>query len=98
MNRPPQQARDSTCCSRKLPADLRIAVMIPCFNEEAAIGKVVTDFRAAVPSATVYVYDNNSRDRTPEVARAAGAVVCFERLRGKGYVVRRMVADIEADI
>src|SRR5258708_7950753 len=76
----------------------RIAVLVPCFNEEAAIGKVVADFRQALPHATVYVYDNNSKDRTAEVARNAGAVVRGELRRGKGNVVRRMFADIEADI
>lgn len=75
-----------------------IAVLIPCYNEEAAIGKVVQDFRAALPEATVYVYDNNSKDRTVEVARAAGAVVRHEPLQGKGNVMRRMFADIEADV
>jgi glycosyltransferase involved in cell wall biosynthesis len=75
-----------------------IAVLVPCLNEEAAIGKVVSDFRAALPTATVYVYDNNSKDRTREVAEAAGAVVRGERRPGKGSVVRRMFADIEADI
>ena len=75
-----------------------IAVLIPCYNEEAAIGKVVEDFRAALPDAIVYVYDNNSKDRTVEVARAAGAVVRSEPLQGKGNVMRRMFADIEADV
>jgi hypothetical protein len=75
-----------------------VAVLIPCLNEETAIGKVVTEFRAALPNATVYVYDNNSTDRTVMVARAAGAVVRTETLRGKGHVVRRMFADIEADV
>lgn len=77
---------------------LRIAVLVPCYNEEAAIGRVVTDFRAALPTATVYVYDNNSRDLTVQVAAAAGAVVRREPLQGKGNVVRRMFADIEADL
>ena len=76
----------------------RIAVLIPCYNEEAAIAKVVGDFRANLPSATIYVYDNNSRDRTVEMARNAGAVVRSEHQQGKGNVVRRMFADIEADI
>jgi glycosyltransferase involved in cell wall biosynthesis len=75
-----------------------IAVLVPCLNEEAAIGKVVADFRAALPTATVYVYDNNSTDRTIEVATAAGAIVRRERRAGKGNVVRRMFQDIEADI
>lgn len=77
---------------------LRTAVLIPCHNEESAIGSVVESFRAALPSATVYVYDNNSSDRTGEIAAAAGAVVRTESHQGKGFVVRRMFADIEADI
>lgn len=81
-----------------LPADLRVAVLLPCYNEEAAIAQTVAGFRAALPGAIVYVYDNNSSDRTVEVARAAGAVVRTERMQGKGNVVRRMFADIEADI
>src|SRR4051812_36821360 len=75
-----------------------VAVLIPCYNEEAAIGRVVADFRAALPDAAVYVYDNNSRDRTAAVAGAAGAVVRQELLQGKGNVVRRMFADVEADV
>lgn len=75
-----------------------IAVLLPCYNEEAAIAQTVAGFRAALPAATVYVYDNNSSDRTVEVARAAGAVVRSERMQGKGNVVRRMFADIDADI
>lgn len=77
---------------------LRVAVLIPCYNEEVAIPKVVADFRAALPGATIYVYDNNSRDGTAAAARAAGAVVRTETLQGKGNVIRRMFADIEADI
>ncbi len=80
------------------PSEARIAVLVPCFNEEAAIGKVVDDFKAALPRATIYVYDNNSKDRTADVAHAAGALVRRELRRGKGNVVRRMFADIEADI
>jgi len=76
----------------------RVAVLIPCYNEEVAVPRVVAAFRAALPDATVYVYDNNSRDRTVEVARAAGAMVRTETLQGKGHVVRRMFADIEADV
>ena len=76
----------------------RIAVLLPCYNEEAAIGATVAGFRAALPGATIYVYDNNSRDRTVEVARAAGAIVRSETMQGKGRVVRRMFADVEADI
>ena len=73
-------------------------MLVPCFNEEAAIAQVVTDFRAALPQATIYVYDNNSTDRTAEVARTAGAVVRRETAQGKGNVVRRMFSDIDADI
>lgn len=76
----------------------RIAVLLPCYNEEAAIAQTIDGFRRALPAATIYVYDNNSRDRTIEVARAAGAVVRSERMQGKGNVVRRMFADVEADI
>ena len=79
-------------------AHLRIAVLVPCYNEEAAIGQVVAGFRAALPTADIYVYDNNSRDETVSVARAAGAIVRRETQQGKGFVVRRMFADIEADI
>jgi glycosyltransferase involved in cell wall biosynthesis len=78
--------------------DARIAVLVPCYNEQAAIGKVVADFREALPHATIYVYDNLSSDRTVEVAEAAGATVRRELRRGKGNVVRRMFADLEADI
>lgn len=79
-------------------APLRIAVLVPCFNEEAAVATVVADFRKALPAAEIFVYDNNSKDRTAEVARAAGAEVRSERRQGKGHVVRRMFADIDADI
>ena len=77
---------------------VRVAVLLPCYNEEAAIAQTIAGFREALPTATIYVYDNNSRDRTVEVARAAGAVVRSERIQGKGAVVRRMFADIDADI
>lgn len=77
---------------------LRVAVLIPCYNEEATIGKVIADFRRSLPGAVIYVYDNNSKDRTIEIAHEAGAVVRTEPLQGKGNVVRRMFADIEADI
>jgi len=76
----------------------RIAVVLPCFDEAATIGTVVRDFRTALPEAGIYVYDNNSRDDTAAVALAAGAVVRREPLQGKGHVVRRMFADVEADI
>ncbi len=75
-----------------------VAILVPCYNEERAIAEVVADFRAALPAATVYVYDNNSDDNTVEAAKGAGAVVRRETHQGKGYVVRRMFNDIEADI
>lgn len=77
--------------------EARIAVLIPCYNEEVAIGQVVRDFAAALPAAQIFVYDNNSKDRTKEVAAEAGAIVRTETLQGKGHVVRRMFSDIEAD-
>ena len=76
----------------------RIAVLIPCYNESRAIAQVIADFRAALPRADIYVYDNNSSDDTAQIARAAGAVVRHENRRGKGNVVRRMFSDIDADI
>ena len=76
----------------------RVAILVPCYNEEAAIGTVVRDFREALPEAAIYVYDNNSRDQTMARAREAGATVRSEQRQGKGNVVRRMFADIEADI
>ena len=75
-----------------------IAVLVPCYNEEVAIAKVVADFRAALPTATIFVFDNNSTDNTAAVAGAAGAEVLHERHQGKGFVVRRMFTDVEADI
>ena len=75
-----------------------IAVILPCYNEEAAIEKTVRDFRSALPQAKVYVYDNNSKDRTCAIAREAGAIVRTELRQGKGNVMRRMFADVEADI
>jgi glycosyltransferase involved in cell wall biosynthesis len=80
------------------PAQPRIAVLVPCFNEEAAVATVVADFRRALPSAEIFVYDNNSSDSTVAVARDAGAQVRSERRQGKGHVVRRMFADIDADV
>jgi glycosyltransferase involved in cell wall biosynthesis len=76
----------------------RIAVLVPCFNEELTVGPTVTAFQAALPTAAVYVYDNNSTDRTAEAARIAGAIVRREERQGKGQVVRRMFADVDADI
>lgn len=75
----------------------RIAVLIPCYNEEVTIGKVVSDFRRALPDASVYVYDNNSSDKTAEIARDAGAIVRHEPRQGKGNVCRQMFRDIDAD-
>ena len=76
----------------------RIAVLLPCYNEEAAIARVVAGFREALPGAQIYVYDNNSRDRTVDLAEKAGAIVRTERMQGKGHVVRRMFADVDADV
>ncbi len=76
----------------------RVAVLIPCYNEQLTVGQVVRDFRAELPRADIYVFDNNSEDRTVEMAREAGAHVFFERRQGKGYVVQRMFTDVEADV
>ena len=78
--------------------DTSIAVLLPCYNEEATIGKVVRDFKAALPDAAIYVYDNNSTDRTAEIAAAEGAIVRKEPRQGKGNVVRAMFEDIDADV
>ena len=75
-----------------------IAILVPCYNEEIAVEKVIKDFKRVIPEAKIYIFDNNSSDRTNEVARNAGAIVKFVKLKGKGNVVRRMFADIEADI
>lgn len=96
----------TTMSSNVLPIDqtykpfsgVEIAIILPCYNEEAAIGEVVASFRKVLPEAQIYVYDNNSKDRTSAVAAAAGAIVRSEPLQGKGNVVRRMFADIDADI
>lgn len=77
---------------------LRIAVILPCYNEEHAIGRVINDFKGVLPEADIHVFDNNSTDRTAEIARLAGARVAHVALKGKGNVVRRMFADVEADI
>lgn len=76
----------------------RIAILIPCYNEELTVADVVRQFRAALPYADIYVFDNNSTDRTAEIARQAGAIVRYERRRGKGYVVQSMFREVEADI
>ena len=80
------------------PSQPRVAVCVPCYNEAVTIAKVVEDFRAAIPGADIYVFDNNSSDNTAQVARDAGAIVRTETRQGKGHVVRRMFADVEADI
>jgi glycosyltransferase involved in cell wall biosynthesis len=100
MNDPAAPAGSASEGARLNPsaASPRVAVLLPCYNEEHAIAAVVRDFRDALPGATVYVYDNNSSDRTREIARAAGAIVRIETLQGKGNVVRRMFADVEADV
>ena len=94
--------RISTARGRGMPLPrlerARIAILIPCYNEEAAIGNVVAGFRGALPGADIYVYDNNSRDRTAAIGAAAGAIVRREQRQGKGHVVARMFADIEADV
>ena len=74
----------------------KIAILIPCYNEEQTIGKVVRDVKNALPEAVIYVYDNNSKDKTVEIAREAGAVVRYERQQGKGNVIRRMFREIDA--
>lgn len=76
----------------------KIAILVPCYNEEQTIGKVIRDFKCEVPSAEIYVYDNNSSDKTFEIAKSAGAVVRREFKQGKGFVVRQMFMDIDADI
>jgi glycosyltransferase involved in cell wall biosynthesis len=81
-----------------VPGRYTVAVLVPCYNEDAAVGKVVADFRAVLPDADIYVYDNNSSDRTVEAAADAGALVRREPRQGKGHVVRRMFADVEADL
>ena len=102
MTNPRGATAPATIEPTRLPAhafgDRRIAVLVPCYNEEVAIAKVVDGFRLALPGAVIHVYDNNSKDRTAEVARNAGAVVGSEIRQGKGNVVRRMFADIDADI
>ena len=92
MNSDQLQA-DTNICSA-----VRVAVLLPCYNEEVAVEQTVAAFRAALPGAVIYAYDNNSRDRTVERAAAAGAVVRAEPMQGKGHVVRRMFADVEADV
>lgn len=88
----------STIARGARDANMHVAVLVPCFNEAVSIGTVVRDFRAALPGAEIHVYDNNSNDETVAQARKAGATIGRERLQGKGNVVRRMFADVEADI
>ncbi len=76
----------------------QIAILIPCYNEESTIGKVITDYRRCLPDSQIYVYDNNSTDRTAAIAEEAGAVVCRERQQGKGNVIRRMFREIDARV
>ena len=94
----PLESASSSSNTHENFANRKVAVLVPCYNEESTIPLVVRDFKASLPGARVYVYDNNSTDRTTEVARDAGAIVRSEPRVGKGNVVRRMFADIEADI
>src|ERR1041384_5473678 len=94
----PMLPTDGSVDAAAIVGSSRIAVLVPCYNEEAAIGKVVADFRAALPDAGIYVYDNNSPDGLVAAAAKAGAVVRREQHQGKGRVVRRMFTDIDADI
>lgn len=89
---------EHSASSVDLPAGLRVAVLLPCYNEAAAVARVVQDFRAALPAASIFVFDNNSSDDTSEQALQAGATVRHVALAGKGNVIRRMFADVEADI
>src|SRR5215813_13958884 len=82
----------------QFPGNPRIAVLIPCRNEERTVGAVVRDFRRALPTSDIYVYDNNSTDDTRHIAAQAGAIVRRERYQGKGNVVRRMFSDVVADV
>ena len=75
----------------------KVAVLVPCYNEELTIGAVIDDFKSVMPNADIYVYDNNSKDKTSEIAEAKGAIVCHEYKQGKGNVIRSMFREIEAD-
>jgi len=90
--------KEFPCDENPFPADLTIAVIIPCYNESVAIASVITDFQQSLPGATIYVFDNNSSDNTVEIAKLCGALVRTVPLQGKGNVIRRMFADVEADI
>ncbi|MEO0606744.1 MAG: glycosyltransferase family 2 protein [Pseudomonadota bacterium] len=89
---------DSAIDPHRARAEPQIAVTIPCYNEAVTIAKVIADFKAVLPGADIYVFDNNSTDQTAQIARDAGAIVRSERRQGKGHVVRRIFADVEADI
>lgn len=91
-------ASDSPALPGPLPAGVRIAVLLPCYNEAGAIAQTVAGFRTALPAAAIYVYDNNSSDGSREIAAQEGAIVRTVRQQGKGHVVRRMFADVDADI
>jgi glycosyltransferase involved in cell wall biosynthesis len=97
LTTPDPNAGPETMRGAIVPDGIRVAVLIPCRNEAVAIAKVIADFRAALPNAAIHVYDNNSIDDTARVARTAGAIVRHEMSRGKGNVIRRMFADVEAD-
>ena len=97
INKEPQHASPHLTSPHLTSPQPRIAVLIPCYNEEIAIAKVVHEFQSALPHATIYVYDNNSTDRTAALAQSAGAIVRQEAQQGKGHVVRRMFRDVEAD-
>src|SRR5687767_4918329 len=84
--------------SRPRPGKPVIAVLIPCYNEELTIAEVVSQFRAELPDADIYVFDNNSTDRTVPEARAAGALIFHEKRQGKGYVVQSMFRKVSADL
>lgn len=90
-------AESNTQDSTPFPERSEVAVLVPCYNESLTVGKVVDDFKAALPQADIYVYDNNSTDGTAEIAREHGAIVRHENRQGKGHVVRQMLRDIDAD-
>jgi glycosyltransferase involved in cell wall biosynthesis len=91
-------AAEATSLQSDAPLPVAIAVLIPCYNEAPTIAGVISSFRTALPTATIYVFDNNSSDRTAEIARDSGAIVRRETRQGKGHVVRRMFADVDSDV
>jgi Glycosyl transferase family 2 len=95
---PTGRAKQNSSSGAKMPQQLRVAVLVPCFNEGRTVAKVVHDFKSTLHNASIYVYDNNSTDDTMQQAILAGASVRVERAQGKGNVIRRMFADIDADI